>query len=199
LPTINIYDKSQTDNLLSNKQDTLVSGTNIKTINGESVLGSGNIVISGGGSEIPSTPETRNINSEEWFTEFFDIEQITQTVYKIKVKKKFVICTVKGYASSGTYELGNTYKLFSKDEVYIGIRGSTNTYTNIIFQIPIGNNFSTSSSSVQHSVFLRVEYRYSTSTTEITFNSLTVRASSVTYGQRYAESNIVQNNFIVYI
>lgn len=33
---------------LSNKQDTLVSGTNIKTINGESILGSGNIVISGG-------------------------------------------------------------------------------------------------------------------------------------------------------
>ena len=32
------------------KQDTLVSGTNIKTINGESVLGSGDIVISGGGS-----------------------------------------------------------------------------------------------------------------------------------------------------
>ena len=32
------------------KQDTLVSGTNIKTINGESVLGSGNIEIQGGGS-----------------------------------------------------------------------------------------------------------------------------------------------------
>ena len=35
---------------LSNKQDNLVSGTSIKTINGESVLGSGNIVITGGGS-----------------------------------------------------------------------------------------------------------------------------------------------------
>lgn len=33
---------------ISNKQDTLVSGTNIKTINGESILGSGNIAISGG-------------------------------------------------------------------------------------------------------------------------------------------------------
>lgn len=31
------------------KQDKLVSGTNIKTINGTSLLGSGNIVISGGG------------------------------------------------------------------------------------------------------------------------------------------------------
>lgn len=35
---------------LGNKQDTLVSGTNIKTINNESILGSGNITISGGGS-----------------------------------------------------------------------------------------------------------------------------------------------------
>lgn len=34
---------------LSTKQDTLVSGTNIKTINGASLLGPGNIVIEGGG------------------------------------------------------------------------------------------------------------------------------------------------------
>jgi hypothetical protein len=34
----------------NNKQAALVSGTNIKTINGTSLLGSGNIVISGGGS-----------------------------------------------------------------------------------------------------------------------------------------------------
>ena len=38
---------------LAAKQDTLVSGTNIKTINGTSLLGSGNITIeAGGGSEI---------------------------------------------------------------------------------------------------------------------------------------------------
>jgi hypothetical protein len=36
-------------NILSSKQDTLVSGTNIKTINGSSVLGSGNLVVTGGG------------------------------------------------------------------------------------------------------------------------------------------------------
>lgn len=34
----------------SAKQDTLTSGTNIKTINNQSLLGSGNITISGGGS-----------------------------------------------------------------------------------------------------------------------------------------------------
>lgn len=41
-------DKSYVDNGLATKQDTLVSGTNVKTINNESILGSGNIVISGG-------------------------------------------------------------------------------------------------------------------------------------------------------
>jgi len=34
----------------SSKQDVLVSGTNIKNINNQSILGSGNITISGGGS-----------------------------------------------------------------------------------------------------------------------------------------------------
>jgi hypothetical protein len=36
------------DKSLSDKQDTLVSGVNIKTINGNSVLGSGDLVITGG-------------------------------------------------------------------------------------------------------------------------------------------------------
>ena len=44
------YDKTQTDSLVDTKQDNLVSGTNIKTINGQSVLGSGDIEITGGAS-----------------------------------------------------------------------------------------------------------------------------------------------------
>ena len=43
---------------LQNKQDTLESGTNIKTINNESLLGSGNITIQGGGG----TPTDVKIN-----------------------------------------------------------------------------------------------------------------------------------------
>ena len=40
------------DTALNNKQDTLVSGTSIKTINNTSLLGSGNISIGGGGSSV---------------------------------------------------------------------------------------------------------------------------------------------------
>lgn len=46
----NFYDKTETDDLLDEKQDTLVSGTNIKTINNNSLLGSGNISISASGT-----------------------------------------------------------------------------------------------------------------------------------------------------
>ena len=52
----NYYTKSETNTLLGGKQATLVSGTNIKTINNESLLGSGNIDIQGGGGSITIDP-----------------------------------------------------------------------------------------------------------------------------------------------
>ena len=45
---INLGDINTNKAEIANKQDKLVSGTNIKTINGESILGSGNITINGG-------------------------------------------------------------------------------------------------------------------------------------------------------
>lgn len=51
---------------IAKKQDKLVSGTNIKTINGESILGSGDITISGGGSSSGSAayPEVNHGTSD---------------------------------------------------------------------------------------------------------------------------------------
>jgi hypothetical protein len=49
-PTAHTHPQSDVTNLttdLAAKQETLVSGTNIKTINGSSVLGAGNLVVSG--------------------------------------------------------------------------------------------------------------------------------------------------------
>lgn len=43
---------SKINELIDYKQDALVSGTNIKTINNQSLLGSGNIDIQGGGSDV---------------------------------------------------------------------------------------------------------------------------------------------------
>ena len=44
-----VHEKYALADDLSSKQDTLVSGTNIKTVNNQSLLGSGNITIQGGG------------------------------------------------------------------------------------------------------------------------------------------------------
>lgn len=47
-PTVNsTIDKAEMTEALEKKQELLVSGTNIKTINGESILGEGNIEIAG--------------------------------------------------------------------------------------------------------------------------------------------------------
>lgn len=49
----------------NNKQDKLTSGTNIKTVNGNSLLGSGNITISGGGSADDVTTRLNTNNETE--------------------------------------------------------------------------------------------------------------------------------------
>ena len=64
--TATTYTKTETDNAItaatSTKQDTLVSGTNIKTINGETLLGEGNITIQGGGGGGKSIEAGRGIS-----------------------------------------------------------------------------------------------------------------------------------------
>ena len=79
----NLESNSQTDALSARqgkvlnqtKQDTLVSGTNIKTINGESILGEGDIVITGGsatggtyneGTGITISSNTISISNSTW-------------------------------------------------------------------------------------------------------------------------------------
>lgn len=49
---------------INSKQDTLISGTNIKTINGNSILGNGNISIEGGSSSSIIVDQTYSPNSE---------------------------------------------------------------------------------------------------------------------------------------
>lgn len=59
------YTKSETDTLLNAKQNTLVSGQNIKTINNESLLGEGNINIQSGGTsdytDLTNKPKINNV------------------------------------------------------------------------------------------------------------------------------------------
>ena len=52
--------------LITGKQDTLVSATNIKTVNGNSLLGSGNLVISGSGGLAGTATVTPTSQSSAW-------------------------------------------------------------------------------------------------------------------------------------
>lgn len=52
---VNYATFSDINQALTSKQDTLVSGSNIKSINGQSILGSGNLVITGDGSVLDTS------------------------------------------------------------------------------------------------------------------------------------------------
>lgn len=104
------YTKEETDTLLGNKQDTLVSGTNIKTINNESILGSGNINIPIGDSYIIKGTDfgktISNYNTTENRTVFKEIydnyEKITEkNVYYLDTTyDRYIQCS--GIRLSGT-------------------------------------------------------------------------------------------------
>lgn len=80
----NYYTKQETDNVItaatSTKQDTLVSGTNIKTINNESLLGEGNIDIQGGGINVVQTTgtSTSDVMSQDAVTKAFNTYTATK-------------------------------------------------------------------------------------------------------------------------
>ena len=61
----NYYTKGETDTLLGGKQPTLISGTNIKTINNESLLGEGNINIQGGGGSSVNVVQTTGTSTSD--------------------------------------------------------------------------------------------------------------------------------------
>ena len=83
-------------------QDKLVSGTNIKTINNQSILGSGNITISGsGGGEVsPELVEQVSANTN-------NIAQNTSDIEKL-MKKNFPLTVSFSISPSGLQEYGTT-------------------------------------------------------------------------------------------
>ena len=72
---------------VNGKQDTLISGSNIKTINNQSLLGSGNIEIQGGGSGSSYTAG-KNINiADNVISTTNDLDVTTIKTEDIKIKK----------------------------------------------------------------------------------------------------------------
>lgn len=86
---------------VASKQDTLVSGRNIKTINGESILGEGNIEIQGGGT--------------------ITVDSALSTTSENPVQNKVITNAINGKQDAGDYalksEIPDTSELATKEEL----------------------------------------------------------------------------------
>jgi hypothetical protein len=86
-------------NVVGGKQDSLVSGSNIKTINGESIVGSGNITIPGGSSSgNRAYVEVNHGTSDTTFT-------LTSNTFHIWDEVSLLTLTI----GSGTSGIANEY------------------------------------------------------------------------------------------
>lgn len=84
---------------IAKKQDLLESGTNIKTINGESILGSGNIEIAGGGGDasvvqVATKSELPNVGGNIHTVYFVKDENAT---YRFDADNLVYICVGRDY------------------------------------------------------------------------------------------------------
>ena len=108
------YSKVEVDNLIpdiNTKQDTLVSATNIKTINGESILGSGDLVISGGGAVDLSDyyKKTETYSKVEVDTKIADIPPTDLSGYYNKTEVNNIIDSIPATDLSNYYDKTETY------------------------------------------------------------------------------------------
>lgn len=113
---------------VSAKQDTLVSGTNIKTINGNSILGEGNIVIEGGGGGLPSfgmsLSGTTITMTEGTIENFFNAIKAGKGNYRAYITKGNRLFTNTGQAL--TY--GDEYFVRFDSVASIKDKGKENSY-----------------------------------------------------------------------
>ena len=106
--------------LANGKQEKLVSGTNIKTINGTSILGSGDITIEGGGSSDSSmfiTHFTVDEFTSGWI-DFMD-EQVESIRDAARQNKIIALSTVPTASSNGyTGVLVSSYSYWEEDDLW---------------------------------------------------------------------------------
>ena len=113
---------------LSTKQDTLVSGENIKTINGVTVLGSGNIDIFSGGQGVPTGGTTGQIltkkSDTDYDTEWADING--QVLYD------------NSTGTNGTVTLSDSAANYEYVDIFY--RDNDDTYSSVRVNNPNGKN-----------------------------------------------------------
>ena len=108
-PTIPDVSNLATKSEVANKQDQLVSGTNIKTVNGQSLLGNGNIDITSGGT--------------------ITVDAALSTTSENPVQNKVITTALNGKQDAGDYalksEIPDTSELATKEELAAKLDTST--------------------------------------------------------------------------
>lgn len=89
---------------LANKQDKLISGTNVKTINGQSILGSGNIPISGGGSSYDDTELRGRVTAAEAEIDALQL-LVTESHFSSTISAKATAATDYALTFNNTYSV----------------------------------------------------------------------------------------------
>lgn len=104
---------TQYSGLAASKQDVLVSGTNIKTINGTTLLGSGNMVISGGGLGYTLSVQALTSSPADAQTIYFGqlpkAPTTTANISKVYIRKAGTIKMAQIYTYSGTAGTGEAW------------------------------------------------------------------------------------------
>ena len=130
--TATTYTKTEVDTALGGKQATLVSGTNIKTINNESILGSGNIDIQGGGGGGKAIEAGRGISIATGATAdtvSFDLPIYSGGTQSIKIGKDNG--TLGGYYN---LSVGNNNTITGEESIVVGSgNNGNNTQFSAIF------------------------------------------------------------------
>ena len=116
-------------NKVNGKQDALVSGTNIKTVNGNSLLGSGDITIEGGGSGIATWDYAQLQSDQEYRTNFLSNVKVSDDLINLGGSdnpEHASILTIDNNVYTVMYNVGGNPKVTS-----INIQESGATITNI--------------------------------------------------------------------
>ena len=120
-------DKSKLDGIdLSTKQDTLVSGTNIKTINGASLLGSGDITIEGGSGNVDLTDYYTKSETNALVNPKLSQVTLTQAEYDaLQTKENNVLYIISDASTTDSSDY------YTKAEIDSMIGGVSSTITEI--------------------------------------------------------------------
>lgn len=111
IDTSSFATKAELNTNLSQKQDKLVSGTNIKTINGQSLLGNGNIAITGGSSTGGTTGRNKEVTPEMYGAVGDGVADDTAAVQ----------AAIDACTNGGKVFIYNTYKITSTLTVKLGV------------------------------------------------------------------------------